>query len=226
LNGIIGLFGPIDTGHLRLMPTIHGKMWSRSFLIWGLVTGTVAAALALFGLWVMLEAASLGFPFMFCLPGLLLYPACWYAVVFRTRNYSSTQVVMLVAATFGAVWLLLFIIMTAAGIYVSLTMIAEATNQTMAARAPNEGAAALLVVAAAAPLALPLMTLFGAIILPIPYFVVATPVAFLHRAMLLNTFGRESGGENSPWPRGATPGRAVEDRQVANRHQANRGWFR
>jgi len=164
---------------------MHGKMWSRSFLIWGLVTGTVVAALALAGLWLVLSAVSLApIPVLFCMPGLLIYPACWYAVVFRAHSYSTTRVFTLVAVTFGAVWLLMIIVMSAVGLYFAYTIVAHGANKQDA------------MLLAGVHLTLPLVTVIGAIILVIPYFVVATPIAFLHRSMLLNKFapGTSGGG--------------------------------
>lgn len=160
-------------------------MWSRGFLIAGVASSALAAALALGGVWLVIFVVagsidpswSVANIIEFCLPGLVVYPACWYVLVFRYRDYSANRTLGLVIATFGAVWLLVavglfFVGLLAAG---SLTAGVPPTGQWSDVRA-------------VAPLLYARMTVLGAIILILPYGAIATPIAFLHRLALLRLF--------------------------------------
>jgi hypothetical protein len=114
---------------------------------------------------------------IFALPGLFVYSACWYAVIFRYRDYSLYRTMLLVVATFGAVSAVVAALMMVGGFYVAITML-------LAVAQPWKLAPALVV----APLAYAFMTAMGAIFLIVPYVIVATPMALLHRWLLLKLF--------------------------------------
>jgi hypothetical protein len=170
-------------------------MWSRRFLWTGLSTGTVFALLTVAGMWLGLFAssASTGSPFWamkeanvvrFTLPGVIIYPLCWYAFIFRHRDYSLRRATVLVVLTFATGWAIIAVtLIAAATIVFSLEF-----GHTM------EGA----ILVAVTPFAYFLGTLIGAIILAIPYAVVATPMALLHRWLLLRIFA--SSGSPPPLP--------------------------
>jgi hypothetical protein len=110
----------------------------------------------------------------FTLPGPIVYPACWYAIIFRTRDYSLYRTMVLVTRTFIAGGAVVAAILIAGG----------AIAMLLAARHVLE--AAILV--ATTPIAYGLMTLIGAIVLLVPYYIVATPMALLHRWLLFKIF--------------------------------------
>jgi hypothetical protein len=160
-------------------------MWSRRFLWTGLTSGIAVAALTLAGLWLAVFVVSssknpmVTFANMviFALPGLFVYSACWYALIFRYRDYSLYRTMLLVVATFGAVSAVVAALMMVGGFYVAITML-------LAVAQPWKLAPALVV----APLAYAFMTAMGAIFLIVPYVIVATPMALLHRWLLLKLF--------------------------------------
>jgi hypothetical protein len=157
-------------------------MWSRKFLWQGLTTAVLAATLALGGMWLLFFVVSgstdpgwtIANVVKFCLPGLILYPACWYAWVYRRRDYSAGRTMTLVIMTFLVVWALVAILMGLTGAYVAIKMVLEAAKPAKA-----------IPVVAVAPFAYAMMTVIGAAILFLPFVVVAAPIAFLHRSILL-----------------------------------------
>jgi hypothetical protein len=168
-------------------------MWSRRFLWTGLSSGVAVAALSLAGLWLALFVASgskehtwtFANIVKFALPGPIVYPACWYMVIFRDRNYSLSRTMMLVGAVFGTVSAVVAGFMMTAGFYVAITTLLEAERPW--------SAAPIVVVG---PLAYASMTMFGAAILIVPYTIVATPMALFHRGLLLKIFA--SAGPATP----------------------------
>jgi hypothetical protein len=160
-------------------------MWSRRFLWTGLTSGIAVAALTLTELWLAVFVVSgskdpmVTFANMvvFAFPGLIVYPACWYVVIFRHRDYSLYRTMVLVVATFGVVCGAVGAFMMVGGIYVAITML-------LAVAQPWKVAPVLVV----GPLAYAFMTAMGAIFLIVPYLIVATPMAWLHRWLLLKLF--------------------------------------
>jgi hypothetical protein len=159
------------------------SMWSRRFLWTGLSTGAVFALLTVAAVWLALFAASgnTDHPFWtiadivdFTLPGLIIYPACWYIIIFRSRNYSFRQTMVLVAQTFGI------------GCAVVAIALIGGAEIALASRAGSAAEAAIY--ATLSPVVYGLMTLIGAVILIIPYSILATPIALLHRWLLLRIF--------------------------------------
>src|ERR1700737_806155 len=159
-------------------------MWSNRFLWTGLSSGVAIAALALGGLWLAFFVVSgtkdptWTFAHMvdLALPGLIVYPACWYVVIFLYRDYSLYRTMVLVGATFAAVTAIVAAFMTIGSIYVVLTTFAAAQLWKVA------------LLAASATFAYAFMVAFGAIILIVPYVIVATPMALAHRWLLLKIF--------------------------------------
>jgi len=172
-------------------------MWSHRFLWTGLSSGAAVAAFALAGLWLTLFVLSgskdptsgLAGIVLFALPGLIVYSACWYMVIFRHRNYSLYRTMMLVIATFCTVSAVVAAFMIMGGFYVAIT--------TLLAAAQPWSSASLIAVA---PLAYTALTAFGAIILIIPYMIVATPMALFHRWLLLTIFGSANSATPSTGP--------------------------
>jgi hypothetical protein len=105
-------------------------MWSRRFLWTGLSSGVAIAALTLAELWLGLFVVSgskdptwtFANIVKFALPGLIVYSACWYIVIFRHRDYSLYRTLMLVVATFGTVSVVIAAVMILAGFYVAITL--------------------------------------------------------------------------------------------------------
>jgi hypothetical protein len=164
------------------------SMWSHRFLWTGLISSISVAALALAMLWLVLFSVLLSLlggndPMFrlanivtFALPGLVAYPAGWYMIIFRSCDYSLSRTTMLVAATLLAVSVMVAIFISSVGLYVSVT------------NSQNEG---YLDVATSVAVAF-FVTEMGAMILILPYMVVAMPIALLHRWLLLNLFASVS----------------------------------
>ena len=165
-------------------------MWSRRFLFTGESIGADIALLTIAAMWLGLFAVSgskdpawtIANIVKFTLPGPIIYAACWYAHIFLPRDYSFRRTMVVVARTFATGCAVVAVILIAgAAIAISL-------------RARHVMEATILV--AATPLAYGLMTLIGAIILVIPYAIVATPMALLHRWLMLRIFA--SSGSPTP----------------------------
>src|ERR1700749_1135090 len=160
-------------------------MWSRRFLWTGLTSGIAVAALTLAEIWLAVFAVSgsknplVSFANMvvFALPGLIVYSACWYGVIYRQRDYSLNRTMVLVVATFGAVSAVIAAFMMIGGLYVAISMMLTVAK-------PWKVAPVLVV----APLAYAFMTAMGAVLLIVPYLITATPMAFFHRWLLLKIF--------------------------------------
>jgi len=175
-------------------------MWSRRFLWTGLSSGAVIAALTLAALWLAFFAAlggkdptrSFANFTIFAAPGVIAYPACWYAIIFRVRDYSLYRTTVLVAATFGAVCGAVAVIMMTGGIYVGITMVLSVAKPWRAVPFVVLG-----------PLAYALWTVIGAVIIIVPYTIIATPMALLHRWLLLRRFA--STGPAAPGTRASLP---------------------
>ena len=155
-------------------------MWSRRFLITGLASGAMLAALALAAIWFVLDVAAgmIASVARFATAGIAVYPLCWWGLVFRKRNYSKSQTGLLVILTFGATCVVVsFVALTVA----ISSMINEWTVATTAGRKFNPLMSGMPFLAIA-------VTIIGAIILVIPYALVATPIAFAHRSVMLRLF--------------------------------------
>ena len=157
-------------------------MWSRRFLWTGVLSGVVIALLTIVAMWLGLFVISgskdptwtIANVVKFALPGPIVYAACWYATIFRPRDYSLRRTMVLVARTFATGCAVVGVILIAGGV---IAMLLRATHAMEAA-----------ILVAATPLAYGLMTLIGAVILVIPYAIVATPMALLHRWLMLRIF--------------------------------------
>src|ERR1700759_5406419 len=90
-------------------------MWPKRFLTVGLLSAVAAAMLALVLLALLLAgiewsgAVTLQIRAMavFAVPGIVVYPICWYALIYRHRRYGARDTVRLIAWTFAATLLLL-----------------------------------------------------------------------------------------------------------------------
>ena len=174
-------------------------MWSRGLFRAGVSTSFVAAALVAGGLWLGLyglEQAGSRFPPLsllkelhvlrgWMLPGLpaaCLYAVCWHRVIFRQRDYSPRRTWWLIVVSY-----LMAMIVGTIGIF---TFVAFGMLTTMTSLA--ELPAMLLALAFMAFVAgMAYMPLAGALLF-VPYLIVAVPVAFLQRALLLQAFGAET----------------------------------
>jgi hypothetical protein len=160
-------------------------MWSRRFLWTGLTSGIAVAALTLAEIWLAVFAVSgsknpmVSFANMvvFALPGLIAYSASWYMVIYRHRDYALRRTMVLVVATFGTVSAVVAAFMMIGGLYVAISMMLTVAK-------PWKVAPVLVV----APFAYAFMTAMGAVLLIVPYLITATPMALLHRWLLLKIF--------------------------------------
>jgi hypothetical protein len=162
-------------------------MWPKRFLTVGLLSAVAAAMLALVLLalllagieWsgvVTLQTRSLA---VFAVPGVLVYPICWYALIYRPCRYGTRDTVRLIAWTFAATFLLLI------AVIMGWAMIALATHAIFIDSRQWMDAASLL----KGMLVIIGLGLLTAACLAIPFAVTAGPVAFAHRAVLLRRFG-------------------------------------
>jgi hypothetical protein len=167
-------------------------MWSRRLLVWGIASAVAAAALALVLLWLVLVAYERAHPreplhvsamVAFAVPGLLIYPLCWYAIVFRHRSYGVRDTWKLLAISYGACCLF-----DCAIIYVAQ---AAAVSGDVIAKGPVAWALLLLALLLAA-FGLAVFATIIAGLLAVPFIATAAPIAFLHRALVLRAMRRSN----------------------------------
>jgi hypothetical protein len=149
-------------------------MWSRGFLLAGCASAVVivAAALALIWLAIFILTGSRDPTFtpvnmaLSGLAGLLAYPACWYLVVFQARRNTRARTALLLALTDVVSCALVGLLLAASAAY--------------RPPAPHRGGAMSFAIN---------LTAMGAILLAVPFALIGTPMAFLHRALLQRWFG-------------------------------------
>ena len=158
-------------------------MWSRQFLIQGLASATFIAAISLGLMWLILAAGDVreGLPARMVLPGIVgivTYPLSWWRVIHRTRDYSRQRTIFLVVVTYCWSCCLLAIAMVVLGV-LKLSM------------GPLLGAAPDPEFRLGHVFLLTFLFIFvGGLLMLIPFAIVATPMAFAHRAMMLTSFGK------------------------------------
>jgi len=150
-------------------------MWSRRFLWTGLSSGTAVAALTLAGLFLVLFVwfggkSSDSKIVALASPGVIVAPACWYVIIFRQRDYSLSKTMMLVGVAFGVVTLIIALL---------------AFVVFLSAFSPAKWSIASFLTAGYIAFRI---AFGGALILVLPYVIVAPPMAWLHRWLLLKIF--------------------------------------
>jgi hypothetical protein len=153
-------------------------MWGLPFLIIGLSSSVFVAASSLFGMWLVLHFVSPDLANFVLLgaSGVLVYPLCWYYLIFRRRDYSTSNTV----AVFFLTYLLSFAVAW-------LLVVGLALHGAMAG-SNDEGLMGVVVVAIAFFCS---GIIFTVLVYLLPYVVVALPMAFLHREALFTVFGRD-----------------------------------
>jgi hypothetical protein len=175
-------------------------MWSPRFLWTGLLSGVAIAAMATAALWLGVfvysgnkdPAWTVANITEFTIPGLIVYPTSWYAVIFSSRDYSLSRTMRLVVFTFAAGAAIVGLILMTGGLFVAISTIISVAQ-------PWKALPLLFV----GPFAYAIMTALGVVILIVPYMIVATPMALLHRWLLLMAFA--SSGPPSPSLRSSVP---------------------
>jgi hypothetical protein len=178
-------------------------MWSRQFVAVGLSSATVLAALSGVAIWLLFylvltpavgvdhPEARVIFEGVFCVAvGVPVYPACWFFMVQRSRDYSSKRTLELICVTYGISCLIVGVVFCLAmvGVFGAIEFVGlfKMIFGSIEANWSALGYGALVLVA------IPLVALFGMIIgafIILPAFVaLATPVAYIHRWLLLKMF--------------------------------------
>jgi hypothetical protein len=160
-------------------------MWSRSFLVTGVVSGAALAWLTLAGIWWTIFIATDGTDSTWTLAnaseagiiGIILYPACWYALVYRKRNYSVHQTLFLTAMTYLTVCAAVLMFLFIGSFKPALELLAASGGKPMSWW--------LLL----SPFLMLFYGIVFAIFIGIAYATVAVPAALIHRYGLLKVFG-------------------------------------
>jgi hypothetical protein len=161
----------------------------------GLLIGALFAAIALAGIWLTLYAAS-GFTdpsyagaVGFGISGIVIYPACWYLWICRARDYSRARTFWLVAVTYTATAMLaigaFFLFMAFSAIYGAILGATTALSS-----GPQLWHVGMLLALVMAPILAALGGILMAGLVGVPYVIVATPIAFLHRALMFKLFAQ------------------------------------
>ncbi len=174
-------------------------MWSRKFLIAGLVSGAAVAAIALIAIWLALFVADGGgdpdWTFANSVQigvlGIVVYPAAWYLLIYRKQDYSLRRTWFLVAATYAAVSSFVIVLIFVGMLYPALQMV------WMAVSSPKLESLWLIAAAILAPIMTALLSLIVAGFIGIAYVATAAPIAFLHRLALIRLFAGKGGVRNA-----------------------------
>jgi len=156
-------------------------MWSARFLWTGILSAIAVAALTLVGMFLLLFVglgdkgpnSTLAKMVVFASPGLIVYPACWYMMIFRQQDYSLRQTLMLVGVTFGIVSAIIASIMIASSVVALIVL-------------PVWRISPFFLILT--PLGFVIWFAVGVVFLAIPYAVVAPPMALLQRYLLSKCF--------------------------------------
>jgi len=180
------------------------SMWTRGFLWAGLLSSIVAAAFTVGSLWLMLFALErAGAQFLATsglkeyayilrywmlpgIPGALIYAICWYGVVYRKRDYSLRNTCWLVAVSYLVAFVVGGIVML---VFVPYAMLIRAERPSPIPGFSSWLGFAMTIILVEGLIALIYMPLAGAM-LAIPFLLVAAPIAYLQRALLLKVFGQ------------------------------------
>jgi hypothetical protein len=159
-------------------------MWSRHFLVYGLLSSVAVAVLALASMWVAILALPDSFKglllgVIYGVPGVIIYPTCWYCVIFRSRTYLLRRTWYLISITYAVCCLTVY----------------AAPHEHIAPAQSSQLPWYVGLLWLAAVITEYVLTVGAA--LAIPFVMLAGTLAFLHRALLL------------AWNR-AAPGQAVD----------------
>jgi hypothetical protein len=166
-------------------------MWSRRFLLAGILTGSAAAALALVRIsWALFLASGGGDPrwtpanaMTSGAIGVIIYPACRYFLVYRARDYSTLQTWCLIGVAYGVTCGLVIAVLFFGMFYPAGQLISQ-----LSLAKPEAAWFALM--ALLAPFLIVIFALIASGIIGIAYVVIAAPIAFLHRFALLRMFSQ------------------------------------
>jgi hypothetical protein len=125
--------------------------------------------------------------------GIVIYPSCWFMMIQRARDYSISRTFSLLRVNFGLSCLVIFAILFLAffclGVLSLLTSLIGSAKPETATRAVQ--------MLLGAPFMAATVVAIGAFVAIIPYGAIATPIAFLHRWLLLTVFA-QGGGAATP----------------------------
>jgi hypothetical protein len=164
-------------------------MWSRRFLLTGLASAVVAAVMALTFLWLLLvglERAGVIDQMASAivavgLPGVVVYPLCWHALIYRRHSYTRRDTDKLIACTYGACALVAVAILS---VWYFVQAIATAKEFVLNISVSGWALSFVWV-----PVVIAIAAATFALFLAVPFVAIAGPIAFAHRALLLAWFG-------------------------------------
>jgi hypothetical protein len=160
-------------------------MWSKRFLWAGVSSGIIAAVVLLFSVLLLFYwtnflfwslSDSLAAPPHFAYYSMispfsvsyLVYPACWYFLIFRTRDYSIAQTLILVSCIYPI-----------SSALIGAIMGAWDTFRYGLSQPPHSFDR---------PISIAIWTIAGFVLFLMPYILIAFPVAYLQRFLLLWLF--------------------------------------
>jgi hypothetical protein len=181
-------------------------MWSRQFVVVGLASSAMFAALAIIVFWFVLFSLGLRLDLIGGVllnvtaysagVGTVIYPSCWFMMIQRGRDYSISRTFKLLRVNFGVsclgIFAILFLAFFCLGVLSLLTsLIGSAKPET------SEFATRAVQMLLGAPFMAATVVAIGAFVAIIPNGAIATPIAFLHRWLLLTVFA-QGGGAATP----------------------------
>jgi hypothetical protein len=181
-------------------------MWSRQFLVVGLASSAMFAALTIFVFWSVLFSLGLHLDLIggallnviaySAAVGIMVYPSCWFVMIQRARDYSISRTFSLLRVNFGVSCLVVFAVLFLA--FFSLGALSLLTSLIGSTKPETpEFATRAVQMLLGAPFMAATVVAIGAFVAIIPYGAIATPIAFLHRWLLLTVFA-QGGGAATP----------------------------
>jgi hypothetical protein len=163
-------------------------MWTRRFLLTGLFTGALLVGLTFVAMWPVMSLmphglgvlAGLAVP---CVVGLIIYPPLWYVLIHRRRDYSGANTLRLVAYSYAGPCAITILGMLAGMLYPSEAVVSTG----------GWGWATLLEFAEVL-----MAAVVAAVMVAIPYVIIAGPLAFVHRLLMLRFFARPGAEPAAP----------------------------
>jgi len=179
-------------------------MWSPKFVVVGISTATIVAALSVYAILVVVHfvtgspiplSGAPDFEQLSCTVGVVAYPVCWFFTIQRARDYGMQRTLSLVLVTYGISCLLVAGLVCLLGAGAFLKLLVSGIFKMIVGTIPMNWEAIVLGVpfALLIPLGAALAwTIVGGVILLPAFLAIATPAAYFHRWLLVRLFGAEN----------------------------------
>jgi hypothetical protein len=181
-------------------------MWSQKFAIVGISSAVICAGVSVSAIWLLLylflaSPLALGSPDIFdwsCTVGIFVYPACWFFMIHRVRDYGTQRTFALVWVTYVMSCLAVACLISLATVEAFGAFLASGFLKMIVGTLPmnwsSTGLCILLLFTL--PFFSVCWTGIGAVFILPAFIATALPTAYLHRWLLVALFA----GGSAPRP--------------------------